>query len=165
MSSSPEQDAPARIMKWMNQMGIRGNVIEVGSAGTSSTAADSLGVSLDKIVKSVLFIDDKGKPVLVILGGENKVIQTKFAKMINRKSLRLATREEVLKFTGFPAGGVPPIALNKELEIYVDKKIESKGIVHAGGGTEQHILVINVSELLNLYRERLIDLPVKSVEQ
>ncbi|MEM3637639.1 MAG: YbaK/EbsC family protein [Conexivisphaerales archaeon] len=161
MTSGEGSGNPKRIIEWMRSRGIKGDIIRIGDAATSSTAADSLGLPVNKIVKSVLFVDDKGKPVLAILGGENKVIQTEFARMIGRKKVRLATREEVLKFTGYPAGGVPPLALQDGLEIYVDKKIGTKGEVNAGGGTEEHILRINAAELLKLYKERLIDLPVK----
>jgi|BEDMetMinimDraft_2_1075160.scaffolds.fasta_scaffold00074_14 prolyl-tRNA editing enzyme YbaK/EbsC (Cys-tRNA(Pro) deacylase) len=147
----------------MYTKGIKGEVIRIGEAATSSSAADSLGVTLNGIVKSVLFMDEKGKPLLVILGGENKVIQTEFARMIGRKKIRLATRDEVLKYTGYPAGGVPPLALQDDLEIYVDRKIATKGIVHAGGGTEQHILKIDAAELVKLYYDRLIDVPVRQI--
>jgi Cys-tRNA(Pro)/Cys-tRNA(Cys) deacylase len=147
----------------MNVKGIKGEVIRIGEAATSSSAADSLGVPLAGIVKSVLFIDEKGKPLLVILGGENKVVQTEFARMIGRKKIRLATRDEVLKYTGYPAGGVPPLALQDDLEIYVDRKIGTKGIVHAGGGTEEHILKIDAAELVKLYCGRLIDVPVRQI--
>jgi len=116
-------------------------------------------------VKSVLFLDEWRKPVLVILGGENKVRQTEFARMIGKKKLRLATREEVLEFTGYPAGGVPPLALKPGLEIYIDRKVNSKGKVHAGGGTERHILVIDISDLFRLYEKNIIDVPVLSSNQ
>jgi prolyl-tRNA editing enzyme YbaK/EbsC (Cys-tRNA(Pro) deacylase) len=151
---------PDYLKEWMRSRGFEGEVIQVERGETSSVAAESLGRSLESIVKSVLFIDEEGRPVLVILGGEKKLRQSEFARMTGRRKVRLATREEVVIFTGYPAGGVPPVGLRDGLEVYVDIKVLSKKVAFAGGGSENYVLKFDPVQLKELYPGRCMDLPV-----
>ncbi|MEM0286570.1 MAG: YbaK/EbsC family protein [Nitrososphaerota archaeon] len=150
-----------KLQQFIESKGIDASIVEVKDGATSLSASHALGTEVNNIVKSILFIDESKKPVLVILGGESRVKQSKLAKMIGRKKIRLATREEVLEFTGYPAGGVPPIGCKDGLEVYVDRKIFEKGKVFAGGGSERHLLTFDASILARVYPGRDIDLPVE----
>jgi prolyl-tRNA editing enzyme YbaK/EbsC (Cys-tRNA(Pro) deacylase) len=160
VSEESEVFGPEELRKYMKANGIEGEVIEVGSGATSESAASSLEAPLDSIVKSVLFMDKNRRPILVIMGGEHKLQQNTFARLIGCRKIRLATRDEVLRFTGYPAGGVPPMGVKQGVRIFVDSKVMRKKMVYAGGGSEKHILKFDAKILTKLYPNSFVDLPV-----
>ncbi len=155
---------PSDLEGYIRRSGIRAEVVEVGAGATSDAAAKSLDSSLGSIVKSVLFMDENNRPMLVIMGGEHRLQQSAFARLSKRKRVRLATRDEVIKYTGYPVGGVPPIGIRPGTEVFVDRRVLTKKIAFAGGGSERHLLRFEPVQLERLYPDRFFDLPVKDKE-
>ncbi|MDG6939333.1 MAG: YbaK/EbsC family protein [Nitrososphaerota archaeon] len=140
---------PEDLKEFLGRNSIRAEVVEVEEGWTGGP-----------VVKSVLFMDESGGPVLVVLEVGRKVRQGEFARRIGRRRLRLATREEVLEATGYPAGGVPPVGCREGLEVYVDSKVLAMGKVYAGGGSERHMLLFDPALLAGSYPGRVVDVPI-----
>jgi prolyl-tRNA editing enzyme YbaK/EbsC (Cys-tRNA(Pro) deacylase) len=137
--------------RMMEEFGFKGEIILHKESGrTSEDAARALGVPVEKIVKSLLFRSKDGSYVGAILLGTSKADVRKLEKLSGLKKLRLARKEEVLAFTGFKAGGVPPIAFKGKCKVFVDEKVFSHDWVIGAGGTEYSGLKFDPSELLKL---------------
>jgi len=80
---------------------------------TVDAAVSCLGVSRGKIIKSILFIDDAGLPVLGIVTGDKRVSEKKLAMVCGAKRVRRANSAEVKGFTGYDVGAVPPVGHKK----------------------------------------------------
>jgi prolyl-tRNA editing enzyme YbaK/EbsC (Cys-tRNA(Pro) deacylase) len=65
-------------------------------------------VQVEKIAKSIVMVDSAGDSLLAIVPAKSKVSHKKLKRILAVKDVRLATPEEVLTHSGFPAGGVPP---------------------------------------------------------
>ncbi len=104
---------PSDLESFIKRNGIMATLMVVGDAATSMKAAASLGIDIDRIMKTVIFLDDLERPLAVMLRGSRKVNQNALAKQLGgARKIRLAAREEVVKLTGYEAGGgVPPIDL------------------------------------------------------
>ncbi len=109
-------------------------------------AANVLGVPIGDIVKSVLFIYAKGKAVLLVLCGDDKVGIGKVQALLHVTDLQLAMPKQVLEMTGYEVGGVPPISIYG-IRTFIDAKVMKKAKVFAGGGDEMHLLEITPDEL------------------
>lgn len=155
---------PSDLEAYIRRSGITAELVEVGAGATSDAAAKSLDSSLNSIVKSVLFMDENNRPLLVIMGGEHRLQQSAFARLSKRKRVRLATKAEVVRYTGYPVGGVPPFGIRPGTEVFVDKRVMRKKIAFAGGGSERHLLRFEPAQLKRLYPDRFFDLPVKDKE-
>jgi prolyl-tRNA editing enzyme YbaK/EbsC (Cys-tRNA(Pro) deacylase) len=80
-----------------------------GAARTAQEAADSLGVQLGQIAKSVIFKrKEDGVAVLVVTSGDRRVDEKKVATLVGK--VGRADADFVKAHTGFSIGGVSPVA-------------------------------------------------------
>jgi Cys-tRNA(Pro) deacylase len=127
---------------------------------TVASAAEALGVSPDRIVKSLVFIAGE-EPVLVIAAGPDRVDRRRLAEIFGLPSgkVRLATPEEVLAATGYPVGGVPPVGHARPIKVYIDRRVaQAPTTVFGGGGAGRVLLEIEPAELIRLTGAQIIDL-------
>ncbi|MEE8229268.1 MAG: YbaK/EbsC family protein [candidate division NC10 bacterium] len=141
----------------MAERGIAGEIIRPGApTPTVEAAAVALGVSLEEVVKSLLFLVDR-HPYLVIVRGTARVNTKKLLKGVGGKKARIATREEVERITGFPVGGTPPFAHREALPVLIDRAVLSMEEVYAGGGSTDVMLRIRAADLLSASGGRVVD--------
>ncbi|MDM7275205.1 MAG: YbaK/EbsC family protein [Thermoprotei archaeon] len=134
-------------------------LIEVpGSARTVDDAARLLGVDRSSIVKTLIVICEKGT-YAAIVPGDRKLDMAKLRNIAGE--CRLAKPREVLEKTGYPAGGVPPIALTPHIKIIVDRGVLEKHIVYGGGGEERVLLEFSPQELLKVVEATVADVSVR----
>ena len=141
----------------MAERGIAGEIIRPGApTPTVEAAAVALGVSLEEVVKSLLFLVDR-HPYLVIVRGTARVNTKKLLKGVGGKKARIATREEVERITGFPVGGTPPFAHREALPVLIDRAVLSMEEVYAGGGSTDVMLRIRAADLLSASGGGVVD--------
>ena len=92
---------------------------------TVDAAVNRLGVSRERIIKSILFIDDVGLLVLGIVTGDKRVSEKKLAMACKAKRVRRANSAEVSKFTGYDVGAVPPLGHKTQIRAFIDEKVMS----------------------------------------
>jgi len=127
---------------------------------TVDAAVSCLGVSREKIIKSILFIDDAGLPVLGIVTGDKRVSEKKLAMVCGAKRVRRANSVEVKEFTGYDVGAVPPVGHKKQIRTFIDEKVMSFDKVTGGGGGINTLLEISPVEI-----KRLTDGEVKDISE
>ena len=127
---------------------------------TVASAAEALGVSPERVIKSLVFIAGD-EPVVVIAGGPNRVDRRRLADILGLApgKVRLATPDEVLAATGYPVGGVPPVGHPRPVKVYIDRRVaEAPTTVFGGGGADRVLLEIEPGELIRLTGAEIIDL-------
>lgn len=81
-------------------------VVELpASTRTAKEAAQAVGAEVGQIVKSLVFVGEKGA-YLFLVSGKNRLDLGKATRLVGGP-LRQATPEEVRELTGFAIGGVP----------------------------------------------------------
>jgi Cys-tRNA(Pro)/Cys-tRNA(Cys) deacylase len=113
-------------------------------------------VPAEKIVKSIVMIDSDGDPLLAIVKAQSMVSFRKIKKLLEVKDVRLATHEEVLKNSGFPAGGVPP--LNSINRVLLDPEILKSETCIAGGGDVNKLIEMKTQDVIDALRPRIVDI-------
>src|SRR3954451_3560463 len=91
-------------------------VVLEDSARTAAEAAAAVGVEQGAIVKSLVFRDGGGQPLLVLVSGDNRCDE----------GLLGGTRRDaafVREVTGYAIGGVPPVAHPEPLPTIVDEQL------------------------------------------
>lgn len=97
---------------------------------TCEEAAEVRGVSLDSGAKAMV-LKDTGKKLaldgvpfyLAVLSASKRFNSKAFKKIINCKSLRFATPEEVFQTTGCLPGAVPPFGKIFGVPVWVDRSL------------------------------------------
>lgn len=130
--------------------GATGEVLTLDdSARTASDAASALGVPVGAIVKSLIFAAD-GSPVLILASGDHQVDTGAVATILGVGRVRRADPDMVRAATGFPIGGVAPVAHPEPLRTLVDRHLESFAVIWAAAGTPDSVFPTTYDELLRL---------------
>ena len=116
---------------------------------TVETAAQALGVAVEQIGKSILFLAD-GSPVLVIANGVNRIDYKGLADYfgLSRKRIKMATADEVLDFAGYTVGSMPPFGHKTKLRTLIDSRLFTQSEIFAGGGDIDALLRITPDEIM-----------------
>ncbi|MHB1044167.1 MAG: YbaK/EbsC family protein [Eubacteriales bacterium] len=116
------------------------------STRTCELAAAALGVEVGQIAKTLVFLAGD-RPALVVASGDRKVNSSKLKKLLGGSKVRLADPETVLKTTGYPVGGVCPVALPEDLPVFLDESMRRFPVVFAAAGTPNSMLPLNMEQL------------------
>jgi prolyl-tRNA editing enzyme YbaK/EbsC (Cys-tRNA(Pro) deacylase) len=140
---------------------IQGEVVRLQTpTPTVETAAQAVGVTPERIIKSILFLVD-GQPLLVIAGGKARVDRRKIAARygLSPKRVRLASPGEVLDLSGYEVGSMPPFGHLNPLPTLMDRRlIGYERDYYAGGGGENVLLRILPAEILRISQAEVLDL-------
>ncbi|APD08978.1 MULTISPECIES: YbaK/EbsC family protein [Thermus] len=132
-------------------------VVELtASTRTAQEAAEAVGAKVGQIVKSLVFVGEKGA-YLFLVSGQNRLDLRK-AEALTGDPLRRATPEEVRALTGFAIGGVPPLGHTTPLPAFLDQDLLAHGEVWAAAGTPRALFRATPEELLALTGAKVADL-------
>jgi Cys-tRNA(Pro)/Cys-tRNA(Cys) deacylase len=144
---------------YLKDKGVNARIIIFDKPTTTVSEAENvLGISRERIIKSMVFIDDKGLPILAIVTGDKKIDMKKLAKECEVKEVRLANPTEVKKFTGYDIGATPPFGFLNPIKTIIDPKVLEFYKVYGGGGAMNALLEINTKDLLKLTNGKIADI-------
>lgn len=144
------------LQNYLGKNKINADILELDrNTKTAHDAANVLNVDKKSIVKSVVFVRKSGKPIIAIVNGEDRVSFGKIENYI-KETINTASPEEVLKLTGYVAGGVPPIGT--DVETFVDERVAKMYLCYAGGGTQNHILRISARDIIKFSKGIILDI-------
>ena len=129
------------------------------STKTAQAAADALGTTVERIVKSLVFLAN-GQPVVVLASGVNRVDTTRIGHELGRRIDR-ADAARVREATGFAIGGVAPIGYPAPVETLVDRDLLQYDVVWAAAGTPNHVFPIAPVDLVRVTGGRVLDIRVE----
>lgn len=116
-------------------------------ASTAQSAARALGTSVPTIVKSLLFLWSD-EPLLVLVSGDRKLNARKLAAELGGGKIRLASPDRVLEITGYPVGGVPPVAHRVRIRTLIDRHLLDHSVVYAAAGAHNAIFPVEPRHLI-----------------
>lgn len=125
---------------------------------TVELAAIALGVDVDRIIKTLVFVDTADRLVIGIACGTGRVDRAKLAEPAGTGRLRLAPAPLVLDTTGYPPGGVAPVDLPDDAIVIVDERVLLQPIVYGGSGTDLHMVRIRSHDIVRLNAARVADI-------
>lgn len=143
---------PADLQAYLTAHNISAEIIRLSAeTPTVPAAANALGVSVNQIVKTVIFVID-GQSCAVFANGTRRVDPRKLAKRfgVSRKKVRLADGPTVIALTGYAPGTLPPFDHRQTLTPLMDPAMCEQDIVYAGGGGIMAMLCIRSADLLRL---------------
>ncbi|MGA4720015.1 aminoacyl-tRNA deacylase [Fictibacillus nanhaiensis] len=117
-------------------------------------AAKAINVSQHDFVKNICLLDNKEELILAIVKGEDRVSTTRVGKALDIERPRLATEDEVLAHTGFPAGGVPSFGF--KAIFLVDPKVTELSYIYTGGGSQLSLIKVETNSMLQANKGQVI---------
>lgn len=118
------------------------------SIHSARDAAESLGVDLAAIVKSLVFLLDD-EPVLLLVSGAHEVnLEHTGARL--EGTLTRAPMDMVKSVTGQPIGGVAPVGHLTNLPTYVDNTLSACPELWAAAGHPNAVFRTTFAELMRI---------------
>jgi prolyl-tRNA synthetase, family II len=81
-----------------------------------------LGISADKLVKTLVFMVD-GKPVVGLVRGDRELNDVKLRNLVGGNEIELADEATVKELTNAPVGFAGPAGLAKDVPVYADSEL------------------------------------------
>jgi prolyl-tRNA editing enzyme YbaK/EbsC (Cys-tRNA(Pro) deacylase) len=113
-------------------------------------------VSVEKIAKSIVMVDSNGDSLLAIVPAQSKVSHKKIKSVLAVKDVRLASPEAVLKYSGYPAGGVSPF--NNISRVLLDPQVLKSETAIVGGGDTDKLMEVRTEDIVNILKPKINDI-------
>ena len=127
--------------------------------------AHLLGIDPELVYKTIVITRLKGKPILAVIPGPNRVDLKLLAGALSEKKVNLPTEREAEALTGLQAGGISPLALvNKGFQVVIDSAAKSKIEVHVSGGQRGLNIRLPVEALADLTHARFAEISLPDLE-
>jgi prolyl-tRNA editing enzyme YbaK/EbsC (Cys-tRNA(Pro) deacylase) len=128
---------------------------------TAEAAARAVGCTVAQIVKSLVFVADRG-PLLALTSGANRADPERLARLVGADEVRRATAEEARAATGFGIGGTPPFGHPSPIRTFVDRDLLSHRQLWAAAGTPDAVFPIEPEDLVRITGGTVADLRVET---
>ena len=128
--------------------------VEHGGTGVSSAA---LGVDEHHVVKTLIFEDDKRRPLCVLMHGDRKVSTKELARQIGAKRVAPCTPEDAHRHSGYLVGGCSPFGLRKPMPVYLQKSVLDLDRIYINGGRRGFLVSIDPREIVRILQAVTVD--------
>ncbi len=119
-------------------------------------------VDADQIAKSIVLVDSNNQPLIAVLLAKNRISYRKLKTLLHVKDVRLANEREVLEYSGYPVGGVPPFTRIRR--VFLDSSVLQKTTVIAGGGDINKLVELHTKDIVALLKPVVAELTRTAAE-
>lgn len=146
------------VKKYLDETGVDYRIhFADGPTVTAQDAATQLSVSLERIIKSIVFTTQEGSPLIAVLTGDKRVGRTKLSTVAGAK-VRIATAEDAKTLTGFEVGSMPPLGHRNRITTVIDSKVMSLSKVYGGAGKSDALIEIDPRDIARLANAKIADI-------
>ena len=132
-------------------------IVSDDSTASSHQAAAAVGSDVGRIGKSVVFVSSE-RTAVVLISAAKRVSRQKLREATGDARLKVAGPETVVERTGYVVGGVSPLVLPDNVEIYVDAQLFELDTVWVSAGSPNSVIELTSAQLKELFGERSLDL-------
>ena len=91
--------------------------------GGTEVAARELNVEEHRVIKTLVFEDEKGNPLFLLMHGDKTVSEKNLARTLGVKTIRPCSPETAQRHTGYRVGGISPFGTKKSIPVYIEETI------------------------------------------
>jgi Cys-tRNA(Pro) deacylase len=128
----------------------------VDKGGTSRSSA-MLGVEEHCVVKTLVFENDRGEPLIVLMHGDRQVSTRNLARLLGAKSIQPCKPEIAEKWTGYQVGGTSPFGTRTALPVYVERTILDLPKIVINGGKRGFLVEIEPRVLVEVLKPTAVE--------
>ena len=154
LNNEPVRRAQDALKRFDNSLNVE---VLVKTARTAQDASLALGCEVGAIVKSLLFRAENSF-ILCLVSGDKKCSLNKLKKITQKNDLCMASPEQVKTQTGYTIGGVSPVGLLNDIEIFMDNSLERFNKLYAAAGHPNCIFEINFEKLNEITSSKVMEI-------
>jgi Cys-tRNA(Pro) deacylase len=129
--------------------------------GGTATAARELGVDEHAVIKTLVFEDDQGRPLIVLMHGDREVSAKSLARHLGVKSVRPCRPEVANRHSGYIVGGTSPFGARKPLPVYLHSSVADLPRIYVNGGRRGYLLGISPADLVRVLKPQIVDVATR----
>lgn len=127
---------------WLASRAIYPRLLEYEYASGAISAALSLDVPEHSVVKTLVFADEHGSPVIALMHADLRVSVRKLERISGSRRLFPASPEFVQEVTGYMPGGVSPFGLKRPLPLFIQSSLQSLNLLFVNAGKRGWVVEI-----------------------
>jgi Cys-tRNA(Pro)/Cys-tRNA(Cys) deacylase len=125
---------------------------------SATHVADVLGLDPKTVYKTLVVQRARGKPLLVMVAGDERIDLGRLAASVGEKKMTMATQRDAEGLTGLQVGGISALALlNKGFEVCIDRAAQDLEAVAVSAGRRGINLRLAVVALVQVTQARWVD--------
>lgn len=124
--------------------------------GTAASAA-ALAVDEHLVVKTLIFEDETGAPLCILMHGDREVSAKQLARTIGAKAVAPCAPEVADRHSGYQVGGTSPFGLRRAMPVYMERSIAALPRIYINGGARGFLVAIAPKEAVRVLSPTLVD--------
>jgi Cys-tRNA(Pro) deacylase len=132
--------------------------------GGTAASSRELGVDEHAVVKTLVFEDDAGAPLNVLMHGDREVSTKALARQLGRKSIQICRPDAANRHSGYQVGGTSPFGTRKVMPVLVERTILALPKIYLNGGSRGFLVGLMPSELIRVLGAVAVDAAVRPPE-
>jgi Cys-tRNA(Pro) deacylase len=118
--------------------------------GGTSASAEALGVDEHAVVKTLIFEDQAGAPLCILMHGDREVSTKQLARLVGAKTVGPCSPDVADRHSGYQVGGTSPFGLRRKMPIYAERGILDLPRIYINGGARGFLVAIDPKELVRV---------------
>lgn len=111
---------------------------------TIAEVAQFLGLPESGTTKTLVLSNGEGQFVMALVRGDHELNELKLKNRLGWDEIRMATDDEILRFTGSPPGFLGPVSLKEPLTVVADNALLAmNNLVVGANEVDQHLTGVN----------------------
>jgi len=112
-------------------------------------------VDANLVAKSIILMDSTNAPLMAVLRANDRISYKKLKALLSVKDVRLANEKEVLQYSGYPVGGVPPF--NNVKRAFLDSQVLKNTTAIVGGGDINKLVELRTKDIVDFVKPVIED--------
>lgn len=135
--------------QWLRKQGIgfTEHSYEYVDHGGAAHAAQQLGLPLHQTAKTLVMEDEQGRPLIVIMPGDQEVSTKSLARELGVKKIIPCKPEQAQRHSGYLVGGTSPFATRKSMPVCIQEDLLEYECIYINGGRRGYLLGIATADI------------------
>jgi Cys-tRNA(Pro) deacylase len=125
--------------------------------GGTRASSEALGIDEHRVIKTLIFEDDRGQPLVVLMHGDRQVSGKALARQIGAKSVRPCEPAVADRHSGYQVGGTSPFGTRRQMPVYMERTIGDLDRIVINGGSRGFLVEIATADLVRVLEPTPVD--------
>lgn len=150
-------ETPATKFLKAHQVAFSSHLYAYEEHGGTKVSARELNVDEHAVVKTLIFEDEHGKPLIVLMHGDCKVSTKDLARQVGCKRIEPCKPEVANRHSGFLVGGTSPFGTKKAMPVFIEKTILDLPLIYINGGRRGYLVGIHPHDILRTLQAKPVE--------
>jgi Cys-tRNA(Pro) deacylase len=125
--------------------------------GGTRASAEALGVDEHAVIKTLIFEDQDGAPLCILMHGDREVSTKQLARLVGAQTVAPCAPDAADRHSGYQVGGTSPFGLRRKMPVYVERGIVDLPRIYINGGARGFLVAIDPKELLRVLAPTVVE--------